>query len=259
MNSLMSDVTLIDEDAMSLCSSALFTRIIENPELFTDDNSVTLLTQTLSLFLSSEYFSNGRSTQDIDAALSALSYGRLLNISALEPNAKITSENIRLAVGKISGAEFAYEVPKDALESAFDVKREVVRVTLDNFERYDDLTGDEILIDWQRQVTGVSLSQLTNNPSGDVTDSTAVRLEMNFFGKPPTKYNEEVVLRNDRPVPYFNNPAAPGIVYCEESSKPYEVTVECANDFSINLTCSGLRGLHNYTCPGSQKYATCTS
>ena len=41
----------------------------------------------------------------------------------------------------------------------FNIDRETVKVSLDNFERYDDLTGDSILIDWQRQITGITLSQ----------------------------------------------------------------------------------------------------
>ena len=112
------------------------------------------------------------------------------------------------------------------------------------------------------QIIGVSLLQFNNNPLSTMSNSSSVQLELHYPSSSPLSNSAlasyEVYLHNIEPVHYYTTAVISGIVQCNSTDVPYDVTVTC-HEGDVNITCQGLRSMYRYTCPVISKFPICTS
>lgn len=263
VSSIVSDISLVSNETVALCSRVLTTRLKLHYNLFQDDLSLTIAINTLSKLLNSVIYSLKIPYDEVLDSIILLSRGRALIHSIYENPISIISDNIRLLSAKVSSNTFEYRIPVTSLESNFDIQEASVSTHFP-LEYYKNSSGFKLLknMNWNQTTVGVTLIQFVNNPRRRTTDATSVIQYLNFYNSSmiSSNYIVDVVLENEKKIQYFNVPDISGVVYCVQTNVPYNITVHCDNgaDFSANVSCSGMRGYYNYSCPSAKKFPICS-
>ena len=263
---IFADQTQINQPALFNCTNALATSIGNIPEAdFTTlctGNAASTVLSSLSAIVSSGLVSNyPQLLQSISQLVDTVSNACLLTTALGEPANIIFSANINLlSMVAESAPSLTISVPQSEIYQF--VGSSSSALTIISAAERSSSNG----------IKTISVSQFNNNPGKALTNSTAVRLQVDSLSSSGdinsrhrlsssgSNFNVSIALKNKADVIYGNLSATTVIIKCLSLSKiSYKKPYHCHNSSLIlNATCpANARGLLTVTCPGYRQLPQC--
>lgn len=246
------DTTVITKYAFANCSAVVIESVYTSPADAVSDDVFPLVVHVVSVLLDMASKVFPQRVPDMVDALAFLANERqkVLALGATDATT-VTTDFLKLFVGKYDASQLradAISLPRTPLEREFDAAPAQVQLLPVNTTTVD--TGVAL---------GVSTVQFTRNYMHVQSDALTVRLLTNPVDDGQMiETDKTVVLQNKLSMEYFATPVyVPPPIRCNDSAMPYAVSAQCSSGLTVDLTCTGDRGLLVFTCPFSEFMPTC--
>jgi hypothetical protein len=240
MELLLQDINQLTDAALDACTTVIFETIAANPELAGDDSLLTFMLSAISNAIASDAAGtvNTAILDKMEAAIQMLIFGVQASLPAGLSKSRVT-KNVRILLSKLYPSDLmgqTYSVPTSTLEDALGTKS--AQVILGQTSPDDTLE------------VAVSVSQLTNNPSGASINGTGVTVYTLFYsdlsvdsGNQTSDRNVIITLHNVKPVAYQGSEASVLNFQCEinlvnDTATEYLHPVMCGNE-ELTVLCPG--------------------
>ena len=276
VSSLLIDGSLLTLASIQNCSAALLSTVEQQARMSASDGVLdvvldalsTILESTVSFtVLSTPVSSSAKSAKaakvlnsivsSVFSAVTILSTARLTHLAVGERDIPRISANIRLQTWKGSvqvAAGNVYKAPLTPLEATYRTPPATVAV---NITGPRSSSGSSI---------GVTLVQYYRNFAGTMLRGNASNLELQTYFFDPSGegvITSQALLQNKKLVDYSDGSfgQTPFRKFkCTYSSKPFNITTQCALGENRVLLCDGVnRGTFAYTCPSMEVEPICSS
>jgi hypothetical protein len=250
---LLQDVNQLTDMALDTCTTVIFETIAANPELAADDSLLTLMLEAISNALATDPARTGVGVvreeilKKMEAAVQKLLDGAQTSLPAGLSKTRVT-KNLRVLISKHYPSDLMgkfYSLPTTDLEAALGAAS--ADVVLEQSSPSDTTE------------VAVSVTQVTNNPSGASVNATGVAVQTLFYSQISAASGNQtsvrtvlINLQNVRPVTYQGSEATVLTFECDVnvvngSTAPYRVPVACGEE------------MLSVVCPGNESYVVQTT
>ena len=273
------DIDQISDIAVRNCTAALVDTVVAYPAMSCDESTAGIVTAALSNVLQKGTSLPSDLLEQVNAASSALARGCEENIALGETPLQVVTENFRMVsslVDSNDAAGYHLTAAQDPFETLVGDVRPSLTLGSDAFGG-NAADGPSSI--------GLSLVQFTNNPRGEVINSSSISIRTSEYEEVETvttrrrlstgdasrrlaipdaaPFSLTLELPNISPIDYFERENSTIVVYCEEKGdEKYYVNATCPGigGLELKIECPApSRGFFNVTCPGRKAVPRCTT
>ena len=257
VGSILSDMSLINEAALTNCTSALINIIVENPSLSCISSSsyglsLAALSNMLNILSTPHHaamFAHLASTlvSQVSLAIEQLMRGCQEGLAIGEAPIGVVHPNLRVMTSKMNQSSLG-----DA----------IFRIPINSFESFSGSLASNITLDKSflssSESLGLTMYEFSRNTRAEITNSSRLVVQTHVYGSTASSATASkltVSLRNNEPIQYESIDPSNVTLSCEvkslSSQQPYAIVERCPDGSTINVTCPGdLRAEYSVSCPG---------
>jgi hypothetical protein len=271
---LVADMTQVNDAAFGYCTAVLVNTVKGNPSLACVGSSAHLISSALSNILARATTTAALSADlmtNVTATISTVAESCVNTLAIGEPPLAIVTDNVRVSAVVSSRETFAggraYTVAQSDIESR-SKSSSAASVQLNAAELSSDAA------------VALTLVQYNNNPSGKVTNSTALGVATTVLDSTAQRRNQGgssrllaavdtsagnggtyVTLQNRQPLEYLTIlPSYMQVKCITPLGDAYTVTATCPSGSVVSVECpAGRKGNYNVTCDSVVTRPVCTS
>jgi hypothetical protein len=249
ISNILLDINQISDAALSNCTAALVETVTEYPAYSCQGNSLSIVSKALSNVLERGNSISADLLNGVNSALVSLTAGCQESLGVGEAAVTLTTTNVNLLTA-VTDKDSLNSTAITAPQSDYDAENGVVASTV---AVNTTSLGDGASV-------GITIYQLTNNPTGAVTNSSQIAVQTTMYGDSTTAPGVTLVLVNNEPIDYSKNvePSSTTVQCDRYESKEYDVTVDCGSGHEYTVLCPAYaKGTFNVTCPGYSRVPEC--
>jgi len=256
VSSILSDMSLISEAALTNCTSALVSIIVENPSLSCSSSSsyglsLAALSNMLNILSTPHHaamFGHLASTlvSQVSQTIEQMMLGCQGELAIGEAPIGVVHPNLRVLTSKVT-------------QSSLD--NTIFRIPINSFETFSGSLASNVTFDQSfltsSESLGLTMYEFSRNTRAAITNSSRLVVQTNVYGSrasSTTASKLTVSLRNTEPIQYVSIDPTNVTLSCEAKSRPsqpYAIVESCPDGSTINVTCPGdLRAEYSVFCPG---------
>ena len=265
ITSILSDISLVSQYAITNCSEALILSVSANPDVTCDGDAPNVLSKAISSILDGISKLGSNIIDKLNDVISTITYNCQKNLALGEKPHSLNGGKIKTisTLYQANGNNTSLlKLPRSTLQSFLDIPANSI-----NF--------GEIPFSSDNSPSGVSVAQYPSDFRGKSLNTSSIEIQSNFLLpsyslssftnrrllSQVAVENFTVLFQNNRPINYVNQTPVINVVKClRTSSITYNVTTTCPSIGAINITCPiAVRGKAIVSCPNVKTIPQCIS
>ena len=282
---IFSDLSLVTERALDICSRILIRTINDSPTTASDPSVIELAVKALTRVMQKGASLDPYLSADIDDALFNLAAARQWSHVVGEEPVELVTDALSMVVTKVrfgggnNIGNMRFSLPNSGTEDLNGVGNTVVELTQrtvfdtvvavnasgSNSSRRLTTATEDVAGTGLSAVMGISIVQHKNSQYGLETNSTPVVVKAFFFGGPQDidyaigNATWKVVLQNKVEIPYTSLDVEELMVTCFPHEDSYMTEARCSDNQTTTVECMGeyFYGFSRTQCPSYQETPQC--